>query len=230
MGSYDSSDSGDYADDEWTPSDIPRHVHRAVEHIYRNRYDAPRNVPIPKPPAQMPHCIQVLKNDRPDLFREFLRVNPTTFDRLVERIEDDPVFSNNSNNPQQPVEEQLAIVLYRFGHNGNAASLTKVGFWAGVAHGSVPLITNRVMTALLRRPFMEEAVRLPTPEEKEVAKDWVEAHSCRAWRNGWCFVDGTLVPLYDRPHWYGDSYFDRKQNYSLNIQVSPSFLSPMYLI
>jgi hypothetical protein len=75
------------------------------------------------------------------------------------------------------------------------------------------------MTALLRHSFMSEAVRLPTPEEKSKAKDWVEAHSCRAWRHGWIFVDGTLIPLFDRPHWYGESYFDRKCNYSLNVQV-----------
>ena len=32
-------------------------------------------------------------------------------------------------------------------------------------------------------------------------------------------MDGTLVPLSKRPTWFGESYFDRKCNYSLNIQV-----------
>ncbi|KAE9396664.1 hypothetical protein BT96DRAFT_958144 [Gymnopus androsaceus JB14] len=47
-------------------------------------------------------------------------------------------------------------------------------------------------------------------DEKEEAKKWVERHSCKAWRNGWCFVDGTLIPLYTQPLlcWY-----------SLNIQI-----------
>jgi hypothetical protein len=53
------------------------------------------------------------------------------------------------------------------------------------------------MTAVLHRPFMEEAVRLPTAEEKEEAKMWVESHSCKAWHGGWCLVDGTLVLLFD---------------------------------
>jgi hypothetical protein len=66
---------------------------------------------------------------------------------------------------------------------------------------------------------MQEAVRMPTPSEKERAKAWVEAHSCKGWRNGWCLVDGTLVLLFDRPYWFGESYFDCKCNYSLNIQV-----------
>ncbi len=32
-------------------------------------------------------------------------------------------------------------------------------------------------------------------------------------------VDGTLVLLDERPFWYGESYFDWKCNYSLNVQV-----------
>ncbi|CAK5263862.1 unnamed protein product, partial [Mycena citricolor] len=104
-------------------------------------------------------------------------------------------------------------------HFGNAASLQKVANWAGVGKGTVTLVTRRVLTAILRPDFMSETVRLPTPVEKEKAKAWVEAHSCRAWRNGWCMVDGTLVPLADRPYFYGESYFDRKSNYSLNIQI-----------
>lgn len=75
------------------------------------------------------------------------------------------------------------------------------------------------MTAVLRKEFLEEAVQFPTDAEKEKAKEWVEAHSCHVWHNGWCMVDGTLVPLYDHPYWYSESYFDRKYNYLLNIQV-----------
>jgi hypothetical protein len=44
-----------------------------------------------------------------------------TFDKLHEKIENDLIFFNNSKNFQIPAEEQLAITLYRFGHDGNAA-------------------------------------------------------------------------------------------------------------
>src|SRR5467141_4751535 len=83
----------------------------------------------------------------------------------------------------------------------------------------VHLVTCQVMTAVLHPEFRKLAVHFPTPSEKEKAKDWVQAHSCKAWRRGWCFVDGTLFPLSNRPYWYGESYFDQKCNYSLNIQV-----------
>ncbi|KAG6826089.1 hypothetical protein H0H92_001157, partial [Tricholoma furcatifolium] len=73
--------------------------------------------------------------------------------------------------------------------------------------------------AILHKDFMAEAVRPPTEDEKEAAKEWVENHSCKAWWDGWCLVDGTLVPLYCCPYWYGQSYFDRKHRYSLNVQI-----------
>lgn len=156
----------------------------------------------------MPHVLNVFKTEWPDLFREILHVTPATFDKVVQKIQDDPIFFNDSNNPQIPVEQQLAITLYHFGHDGNAASQAGVGHWAGGGRGSPALHTKQVMTAILRQSFMKDAVWFPTADEKDKAKDWVKAHSCRAWQNGWLFVDGTLIPLFDRPHWYGKSYFD----------------------
>jgi hypothetical protein len=97
----------------------------------------------------MPHVLKVLKVERSDQFQEILRVNPATFDKIVDNIKDDPVFFNNSNNPQIPVEQQLTITLYRFGHDGNAASQAAVGHWAGGGKGSPSLHTKRVMTAVL---------------------------------------------------------------------------------
>jgi hypothetical protein len=196
-----------------------RVVRKAIEHMYARRYENARNT-LPRGPAYLPHVLHTLKHSRPDLFRQELRVSPQTFDKILAKIKTDPVFTNNSQNAQLPVEHQLAIVLFCFGHDGNAASLQKVANWAGVGKGTVLLATHRCMTAILLPSFMSEAVRMPTPEEKEEAKAWVEAHSCRAWHDGWCFVDGTLVPLFDRPFWYGESYFDRKCNYSFNVQVS----------
>jgi hypothetical protein len=44
-------------------------------------------------------------------------------------MKDDPVFHNNSNNPQMSVAEQVAIALYHFGHYENATSQMKVALW-----------------------------------------------------------------------------------------------------
>ncbi|PIL29432.1 hypothetical protein GSI_08374 [Ganoderma sinense ZZ0214-1] len=200
------------------PSRLGRHVQQAIGQMYSSHYEAARNT-LPRGPAFLSHVLHVYKQDRPDKFREELRVSPSTFDRLVSRLAEDPVFSNNSENPQMPVETQVAIALWRFGRYGNSASLQHAANWAGCGKGTVDLVTRRVMTAVLRSSFLEEYICLPTEEEKAKAKEWVESHSCKAWRDGWCMVDGTLVPLDERPFWYGESYFDRKCNYSLNVQI-----------
>ncbi|KAJ7166474.1 hypothetical protein C8R43DRAFT_846175, partial [Mycena crocata] len=190
-----------------------------LEQMYTQRYEMPRNK-FPRGPAFMPHVLRVQKHTRPDLFREDIRMSPFIFDRLVRKIQTDPVFSNDSSNGQMPVEEQLAIALYRFGHSGNAASLQKVANWAGVGKGTITLVTRCVMTAILRPEFMAEFVCMPTAAEKEKSKGWVQAHSCKAWRDGWCMVNAPcVVALFDRPFWFGESYFDRKCNYSPNIQI-----------
>ena len=72
----------------------------------------------------------------------YLHINPACFDDLVTVIQDDEVFHNNSNNSQMPVDEQLAIALFRFGHYGNAASTMKVALWAGIGFGTVRLVIN----------------------------------------------------------------------------------------
>lgn len=219
------NDSDD-GEEEWQEGpNITKWVRESITEMYAQRYEEPRDKSKSRPPPQVHHCLEVTKIENPEEFRELLRVTPQTFDKLVAKIENDPVFFNNSNNPQLPVEQQLAIALYRFGHDGNAAGQASVGRWAGAGKGSSALHTKRVMTAILREEFMNDAVYIPAPGSaaKAEAEDWVEAHSCRAWRHGWLFVDGTLVPLFDRPHWYGESYFDRKCNYSMNVQVrSPS--------
>jgi hypothetical protein len=73
--------------------------------------------------------------------------------------------------------------------------------------------------------FRRSAVRWADVAAKEHAKAWVENNSCHAWRNGWLMVDGTLIPLYARPAFFGNVFFDRKSNYSLNVQVCSNNLS-----
>jgi hypothetical protein len=145
-------------------------------------------------------------------------------------IETHSIFSNDAHVPQGPVSVQLAIAMFRFGHNGNAASVEAVAQWAGVSAGSVVNCTRRVMVAFLA--LHDSAVRWPSEEEKEESKQWVEVVSCYAWRDGYCMVDGTLVMLFQKPGHHGEAYFDRKSNYSLNIQVlvTTRFFIHMHLL
>ena len=92
--------------------------------------------------------------------------------------------------------------------------------WAGCLAGMVVNATRRIIEAFLA--YHDEVIHYPSAADKEAAKEWVQAASCTAWRDGWLFVDGTLIPLSDKPGHHGEAYFDRKSNYSLNVQVHSS--------
>ncbi|KAF8886891.1 hypothetical protein CPB84DRAFT_1749869 [Gymnopilus junonius] len=66
---------------------------------------------------------------------------------------------------------------------------------------------------------MEIEDEWPSEAEIEEAKEWVEANSCPSWCEGWLMVDGTLIPMFQRPHHFGSAYFDHKSNYSENVQI-----------
>ncbi|KAF5356673.1 hypothetical protein D9758_013757 [Tetrapyrgos nigripes] len=161
--------------------------------MYAHCYTIPRKI-NKKPPPQLPFILHHSKHHQPKQFHQCLGVSPYTFDCLVTRIQDSRVFTNNSRNAQMSVEDQLAITLYRFGHYGNAAGLDEVGRWAGVGKETVLLVTKRVLAAVLAPDMITENLRMPTEEEKEQAKRWVESCSCPAWRDGWCLVDDRSLP------------------------------------
>ncbi|KAI5777311.1 hypothetical protein EDC01DRAFT_624108, partial [Geopyxis carbonaria] len=175
----------------------------------------------PQPTArcsQLPLVLGAFKSKDSIRFRRNLRVSSSTFDILLAKVGSNPVFNDdNSRRKQLPVNMQLAIALYRFGHNGSASTVEHVAQWSGVSAGMVVKATRRVMKAVLA--LHDEVIKWPTEVEKEEAKNWVQSVSCPAWRNGYCMVDGTLIPLFEKPHHYGEAYFDRKSNYSLNVQL-----------
>jgi hypothetical protein len=174
---------------------------------------------INKTTQQLQLLLHDYKFNQPDLFRSHLHITPDHFDKLHDAICNDAIFSNNSQNPQLPVDQQLAITLFRFGHYGNAASVLKVALWAGVGYGTVEHVTKWVMVAVLRGPFRDSVCAWPDADAKKRAKEWVAEQSCPAWGDGWLMVDGTLVPLYSRPGFFGNAWFDQKSNYSMNVQV-----------
>jgi hypothetical protein len=167
--------------------------------------------------SQLDLVLNVYRTSHLKRFRRNIRVNPETFDALVDFIKEDPIFQSNSTKQQIPVQYQLAITLYRFGHFGNAASVESVAQWAGCSAGLVVMCTRRVIVAVTR--LHDDAFTI-LPEHIADAKAFVAKESCYAWRNGWCMADGTLVPLSDKPGHHGEAYFDRKSNYSLNVLVS----------
>ncbi|KAF8576039.1 hypothetical protein K439DRAFT_1623163 [Ramaria rubella] len=167
--------------------------------------------------SQLYIVLEAFKNEDPKWFCQNLCVSPETFDILVTHIEDSHVFISQGPNAQLLVHEQLVIALFRFSHFGNSALVESIAQWAGVAAGTVVNSTPQVIVVFL--VLHNKVIHWPNTQEKEAAKQWVESVSCAAWHDGFCFVDGTLVPLADKPGYHGEAYFDRKSNYLLNVQI-----------
>ena len=174
-----------------------------------------------RPPAQKGNLYDHLKSFREhhaDKFRSFLRMSPSAFDHLVSEIEDNAIFHNNSNNSQGDVDLQLAVFLFRVGHFGNAASVSHISYLFGVAEGSVVTYTYRVLTAVLH--LRTTYIGWPDATTVESAKRWVgEQSGCAAWKGGYMAIDGTTIPLATKPGRYGEQYFDKSSQYSINAQV-----------
>ena len=219
-----SESSSDSSEDDFSTLSVSEAVLAALAGLYLQRYLANRE-PIQKSRENFQLLLTDWKANHPKIFRSHLGITPACFDLLVEALKEDSVFHNQSHADQIPVQDQVAIALYRFRHYGNGATIMKVALWAGIGFGTVRLVTNHVMKAVCSERFCRSALHWPDSDTKERAKAWVEEHSCPAWRDGWCMVDGTLIPLHAWPAWYGNTWFDRKSNYSLNVQVCDYDLS-----
>jgi hypothetical protein len=128
---------GHYALGKWDR--LRKWVFTKILSMYKTCYELPWDG-LPHGPSYLHHVLTCLKTEREDHFYEPLCINSSTFDAIVSTIEDDPIFMNSSNNLQMPVEKQLAITLYQFGHDGNASGLQAVANWAGIRKGTVSLM------------------------------------------------------------------------------------------
>ncbi|KAG5649709.1 hypothetical protein H0H81_002401 [Sphagnurus paluster] len=105
-------------------------------------------------------------------FLNMLRIPPLSFNVLLELIKNHPVFYNQSQSAQAPVETQLAVTLYQMGRYGNGASVQEVARVAGISEGSVDNYTDRCLTAI--ESLHDIYIRPLTAGEKEVEKMWLE--------------------------------------------------------
>lgn len=196
-------------------------VNSYLEHLTSVRFVAEKE-PITKQADRFDLLLHHWYHSRPEIFRDDVRVYPWTFTRILSHIEGHPVFQSGSNVPQAPPNQQLILFLYRMGHSGNASSLAQISKTFGVSQGHVVRSTARVLKAVLDTPALMNAIGLPAKgsAEREDAKRKMEEKGGPEWRDGWLVVDGTLIPLACRPTIQGESFFDRKKNYSINLLAS----------
>ncbi|KAF8573748.1 hypothetical protein K439DRAFT_1649937 [Ramaria rubella] len=107
---------------------------------------------IPKNGVQLSLTLFRYKAEHPALFQSLLQVTSSTFDALLSKIQDHPVFQSNSEKQQIPVIQQLAV--------------------AGLGYGTVDKYTRWVMTAVCDDGFRQVVMRWPNDIQKAEASNW----------------------------------------------------------
>ncbi|EHS64701.1 uncharacterized protein PGTG_22337 [Puccinia graminis f. sp. tritici CRL 75-36-700-3] len=155
-----------------------------------------------------------LFNMRDEDFKQSVRTTKEAFLWLLDQISLHPVFHSQSHRPQLPIPHQLALTLERLGSNGNGASVGRFSRNLTVGRGTVIKVSRRVIEAInsLSSKHVVWPDRYRRAEISEVMKD-------EGFPGCVGFVDGTTIPLHQRPGLDGEVYWDRKKKYSVNCQI-----------
>ena len=175
-----------------------------------------------EPRLYLPRCTNwitaVLPAMKDDSFKYLMRMSRRDFAEMLHRIENGPgrkIFENLSRNKQVPISLQFSMALLRFGFSGNAAAALNISLVTRCSIGAVNNAYRRVTRALML--MAEDEIRWPSREERMSLR-------VRAARHGFPFaffaVDGTTVPLFEKPCVDHEAFFDRKSNYSLNALIA----------
>ncbi|KAE8223479.1 hypothetical protein CF319_g3491 [Tilletia indica] len=154
-------------------------------------------------------------------YRHLVRMEPDAFESIVRLISTHDVFAvSDPRRPGASPAEQAAVAFYWLGRSGNGGGVVDVAFVCGCAEGSVVKYFASVCKALY--DLRDQVLCWAGEEEKEDAKAWVgDKSKCIEFSGGYTMVDGSLIPLAFKPgkKAFHREYFDRKGNYSLNIQL-----------
>ena len=140
---------------------------------------------------------------------EFIQMFRTTrmgFTSIRDLIKDHPVFQNNSRCKQADPTYQLAVAMARLGSNGNGASVSKMQAQFQLGCGTVTKYTERVLKALL--DMRSHWISWPVEARR---KEISQVMGAEGFPGCVGFIDGTTIPLSQKPALDGQVYFDRKK-------------------
>jgi DDE superfamily endonuclease len=150
-------------------------------------------------------------------FVQKYRVSRESFGRIVQLIENHPVFNPSSKGRKQsPVAHQLMVFLKYVGTEGSGASNANQRHTFAIGYGTSPKFRRRVTQAILslRHTF----IRWPNSEErKRIGK---EVNLKYGFPHCVGIADGTLFPLAFEPQTVdAPDYSGRKYGYSLTTMI-----------
>ncbi|EFP82451.2 uncharacterized protein PGTG_08407 [Puccinia graminis f. sp. tritici CRL 75-36-700-3] len=185
-------------------------VAEILEELLSHRYLSLRTTPTTHDDYDLAKLFDMRDND----FKQAVRTTKDGFLWLLDRIRHHPIFYSNSPRPQLPIPHQLALTLERLGSNGNGASVGRFSRNLSVGRGTVIKVSRRVIQAI-----NEVSTNYIVWPNKERRAEISEVMTEEGFEGCIGFVDGTTIPLHQRPGLDGEVYWDRKKQYSINCQV-----------
>lgn len=149
-----------------------------------------------------------------DRFRSFFRMSRPAFTALYQIIKHNTVFHNSSRNPQIDPSIQLATALYFFGISGS--NTVRSAAQLGIGEGTTQLYIRRIMIALIH--LSAQYITWPTPGSVELRHMRAKIEYESQFPGCIGFLDGTDINLLRAPSWHGETYFNRKKKYAINVQ------------
>jgi len=151
-----------------------------------------------------------MSNDR---LLSFFCMTRESFTKLADIITSDPIFYNNSQNPQVSPILQLATALYFLGAYGS--STVRGAAQLGIGEGTAHLYCHRCIIALVR--ISTQYFHWPVPGSMEFRSIRSEIENESGFPGCVGFLDGNDIVLQYGPSFHGESYFNRKKRYGLNV-------------
>jgi hypothetical protein len=178
--------------------------------VFNQQYLQPRPTPMTCHKFNLHQLFVLCDAD----FRQSARTTKAGFMWVLDEICLNHVFHCRGIQPQLPIPHQLALTLKRLGSNGNAASVGQFSRNLKVGQGTVVKVTWRVLKAILSLgrhyvvwPNVEWRAKISMVMKQEGFPGCVG------------FVDGTTIPLFQRPGYDGKVFYNCKWCYSVNAQI-----------
>lgn len=150
-------------------------------------------------------------------FLQKYRMSRESFAKVVQQIEDHPVFNRRTRGRKQaPVAHQLMVFLKYIGPEGSGASNANQCHTFSIGYGTSAKYRKRVTRALLS--LRDRYVYWPNLDErKKIAR---EIHQLYGFPHCVAIADGTLFPLASEPQTEdAPDYSGRKYGYSISTMI-----------
>ncbi|MBW0496046.1 hypothetical protein O181_035761 [Austropuccinia psidii MF-1] len=147
-------------------------------------------------------------------FKQVVCTTHKGFFLIYNLIKESPILKNKSQCPQMDICQQLALTLERLGCNGNGASVGRLARSYKVSYGSIITSTQRTIEAIYQLGC--NYLVWPNEERRGVISNFMSQEGFQGCVG---FVDGTTIPLFQRPGLDREVFYDRKSWYSLNVQL-----------